>query len=145
MKKGKAAIAGVAVAAWGCFIFRNSLKPKPASAAQSAAMSQWLAKLMGFFGIDATESATVIVRKCAHIFEFFVLALLLYALFRLLGKRATTATAISAAVSFCAAATDETIQIFSSRGPSVRDVLIDCIGIALAMCVIFIQKNKGTE
>ncbi len=136
-------LTAVALAGWVWFIFRNSLKSKPQSAAQSESLSRLLERILCFFGLDAiSDNAVTIVRKCAHIFEFFVLALLIFILMRLLFASVNTSLAVSASGAFIAAATDEILQIFSHRGPSVRDVLIDGIGIAMALLCCYLKSRK---
>ncbi len=145
-KKRCMAIAATALmlVGWICFIFRNTLKSMPLSAEQCAYLSGLVARLRTFIGIDATKSAVIFVRKSAHIFEFFVLALLLFLLLRLIftEKPQRFAYSITAVFSVIAATTDEILQIFSNRGPAVKDVLIDCIGIVLALLLCFlVQQN----
>lgn len=64
------------------------------------------------------------VRKAAHVTEFLLLSFFT-ALF--LGRYAPLAFPIC----FAAAFLDESIQIFSARGSSVRDIWIDLIGVAI--------------
>lgn len=87
----------------------------------------------------AVHGIVFIARKCAHLTEYAVLALLLW---RALRKPPTPDTApwlwskaglVLALVAFYAA-TDEFHQAFvPSRDASVRDVLIDTLGGALAL------------
>ena len=87
------------------------------------------------------------VRKLAHFAEFFALGaaiiLLLTASVKGLYKRYSAATFLGLFVPVI----DETIQIFSGRGSSLRDVWIDVCGYALGcilVCVtfFFIEKLK---
>ncbi len=84
---------------------------------------------------------SIVVRKCAHIFEFCLLAVWLM----LLGGRIQT-------VLLCGVFTaliDETIQLYSGRSSLVMDVWIDIGGFALGMLVAwlmgYIKKKKGSE
>ncbi|MBO7304712.1 MAG: VanZ family protein [Clostridia bacterium] len=96
------------------------------------------------------------VRKLAHFFEFFTLGVLVatyVAVF--LPKLKWVLHTLP--VGFIVAVLDETIQIFSDRGPSVRDVWIDfsgflCASIAFyllyALTVLVIRKRnlkRGTN
>lgn len=141
MKRGiKLAATAVGTAAWLAFVFGNSLKSRSASAAQSEGAVGLLARLLAALDFDGDMQAvaTFAVRKAAHIFEFFVLFLLLAYLFALLFD-AKKAVPLAAASAFVCACIDEGLQIISHRGASVRDVLIDLIGVfigAFAVCLI---------
>ncbi|MDO4489353.1 MAG: VanZ family protein [Eubacteriales bacterium] len=73
------------------------------------------------------------IRKCAHAFEFMCLAIAMTAYVGTLVK--------SQALCMMIAFLDETIQIFSGRGPSIIDVWIDSGGalIGVLAVVIFIR------
>ena len=81
----------------------------------------------------------VAVRKCAHVIEYAVLALLLWRVFRNTRVLGAKALVIFGAVMLgCAlfAASDEFHQMFvKSRTPSVRDVLLDIAGAILGLLV----------
>lgn len=89
-------------------------------------------------------SVQLVVRKCAHLAGYAILAALLYRAFRqgrYIFGRATAFAFLSAAVY---AALDEFHQSFvPSRTASPWDVMIDCIGaaIALALCLTFRRKR----
>lgn len=141
MKRGiKLAVTTVGTVAWLAFIFGNSLKSRSVSAAQSDKAVGLFARLLAALNFDGDMEAvaTFAVRKAAHVFEFFVLFLLFAALFTLLFG-AKKAVPFAAASAFVCACIDEGLQIISHRGASVRDVLIDLIGVligALAVCLI---------
>lgn len=82
-------------------------------------------------------------RKCAHVFEYFVLSLLvLNFLFQLNKFQYLTCSIINVIFSFLYACSDEFHQTFiSGRGGQFRDVLIDTIGILLG-CIIFFFGYK---
>ena len=81
----------------------------------------------------------VVMRKCAHVTEYAVLALLLWRAFRSIPiLRAKMLLVFVAVVLGCAlfAATDEFHQTFvRSRTPSVRDVLLDVAGALLGLLI----------
>jgi VanZ family protein len=81
----------------------------------------------------------VIVRKCAHVIEYTVLALLLWrALQNVSSLRTKPLITFSVVLLGCGlfAATDEFHQTFvKSRTPSVRDVLLDVGGAFLGLLV----------
>ncbi len=77
-----------------------------------------------------------VLRKCAHVFEYAVLSFLLA---RALGRSfgiTRKVLAWTAMLALLYAASDEYHQTFvPGRGPSVHDVVIDSIGIALAVWI----------
>jgi VanZ family protein len=81
----------------------------------------------------------VFVRKCAHVIEYAVLALLLWRALRSVSLlRTKTLMAFGAALlgSALFAASDEFHQTFvRSRTPSVRDVFLDVAGALLALLI----------
>ncbi len=89
-----------------------------------------------------------ILRKFAHVFEYFILTLLLYRAFRgTFQWNIFHVVASSSVVSLLYAISDEIHQAFvPGRGCSARDVFIDAIGIA-AFFLFFslsIRDRKGT-
>ena len=81
----------------------------------------------------------VVVRKCAHVTEYAVLALLLWRALRSIPVlRAKTLMVFGAVLVGCAlfAASDEFHQTFvKSRTPSVRDVLLDIGGAVVGLLI----------
>jgi VanZ family protein len=81
----------------------------------------------------------VVMRKCAHVIEYAVLALLLWRALRSIPiLRAKMLIVFAAVVLGCAlfAATDEFHQTFvKSRTASVRDVLLDIVGAILGLLI----------
>src|SRR4030095_278705 len=81
----------------------------------------------------------VVARKCAHVIEYTVLALLLWRALRSVpALRTKTLMVFGAVLLACAlfAASDEFHQTFvQSRTPSVRDVLLDVAGALLGLLI----------
>ena len=88
----------------------------------------------------------VVARKCAHVTEYAVLALLLWRAFRNVQVlRAKTLMVFGAVLLGCAlfAASDEFHQTFvKSRTPSVRDVLLDVAGASLGLLIAAIFAKQ---
>ena len=88
---------------------------------------------------NAIWTILVVARKCAHVTEYAVLALLLWRALRsvpTLGRK--TFTAFGAVLLCCAlfAASDEFHQTFvKSRTPSIRDVFLDVGGAFLGLLI----------
>jgi VanZ family protein len=81
----------------------------------------------------------ITIRKCAHVIEYAVLALLLWRALRSIPTLQTKSLMVIGAVLLgCAlfAASDEFHQTFvKSRTPSVRDVLLDVTGALLGLLI----------
>lgn len=76
------------------------------------------------------------LRKIAHFIEFFLLGIEV-ALFVSLFHFSKIFVPCSLLFGLLVAAVDETIQIFSKRGPSVRDVMIDFSGFLVSTLIIY--------
>jgi VanZ family protein len=87
----------------------------------------------------AIWTTLVVARKCVHVTEYAVLALLLWRALRSVpALRTKTLMIFGATLLGCAlfAATDEFHQTFiKSRTPSVRDVLLDVAGALLGLLI----------
>ena len=123
-------------AVWMGFIFLMSAMPGDISSMESGFFLNLLLRVLSFFlgeraaALDP-ELLHLLVRKAAHMAEYFVLFLLYRRALRLSGARHPGAVAL--ALSACYAATDEFHQGFvDSRRPSPIDVCIDTAGAALA-------------
>jgi len=88
---------------------------------------------------EAIWTILVVARKCAHLLEYTVLALLLWRALRSIPALcAKTLMVVGAVLLGCAlfAASDEFHQTFvKSRTPSVRDVLLDVGGALLGLLI----------
>lgn len=140
-KKRKIAviILAVLVAATLCFIWGNSMLGQESSAKESSNIYENVAKPV----FDATLGENKVThndfRKITHGTEFFVLGCLVCALFAAakitFGER-DYLTLLP--WGFYVAFIDETIQIFSGRGPAIKDVWIDYGGYFTAALLSFI-------
>jgi VanZ family protein len=72
-----------------------------------------------------------LVRKLAHFTEFFVLGLELLTFFAYRKPLFLQAFLLALTHGFFTAFLDETIQIFSGRGPMIQDVWLDVCGFAV--------------
>ena len=115
-----------------CFIWGNSILSKEIS----HAISSLVASVMGG-GSGSGEEGHHIVRKLAHFIEFAALGATGHLFFESLmqdkHKRYITLALIGVATPLI----DETIQIFSGRGPALSDVWIDIAGYTLGALVVF--------
>ena len=107
------------------FIWIHSIMPRSVSGQESSWVTiHVIQPILCFWGIDVISEG--IVRKIAHITEFFVLSLLVSALYN--GKILR-----SFYMCFTVAFLDESIQLISGRGAQIQDVWIDMFGIAIGI------------
>ncbi len=109
-----------------CFIFVRSTKPPAASSAESDKIRDILEDVLPP-DTDITDFVLTNVRKIAHFSEFGflgILTVIFLATYRLHPRMLGGWGAFGFAVAFL----DETIQIFTSRGPAILDVWIDVGG-----------------
>ena len=91
---------------------------------------------------NITDFLIFIVRKIAHISEYFILAILMYNVFKdyLSSKKSYLITFI---LSILYACSDEIHQLFVvGRECLPRDVVIDAIGVILALIFIKLYNNR---
>jgi len=108
---------------WACAIYKLSSMPK----------------------IDDGIGSILIVRKCAHVFVYFILTFLIYhACKRCFSFRGTALYAVSGLIPFFYAISDEIHQFFvPTRVCAPKDVLIDMIGILICYFVVrFFERSK---
>ncbi len=126
------------------FIFVNSMLPADTSSEESEAVSGWLSDFL-------PESSVIVgfiidnIRKIAHFVEFGVLGAELTAYTLFFTKKLKATLPIAQIIAFFVAFTDETIQIFSGRGPEIADVWIDFFGsltFSLLTCAVYILCKR---
>ena len=118
------------------FIWGNSVFSQEHSHQISTMFRGILSK---FFDLEGGADALSdhYVRKAAHVFEYFVLGVLLTSFFGRLRLKNCLVIFFAAVP---VAAIDETIQIFTGRGPAVKDVMIDICGYALGFLIVMLIK-----
>ncbi len=125
------------LALWIGFIISQSCMPPDTSKQESDFITE-IFRAIGFTG----ENLDVIVRKLAHLFEFFVLGMLFVTYFPVMGRKVQMIYPLF--FSLAMAVTDEFIQNFTGRGSLVQDVVIDFTGAAIGILVFgIIYKNKN--
>lgn len=128
----KLLLALTATALWLWFIYSRSLSDGDASHTESSAVLDLLKRFLPFVDM-------LIVRKGAHIFEFFVLGCLLCLDWRLL-DRGPVLLPLGAGLMMAAA--DEMIQTFvPARNGAVLDVLIDFCGVAAGVGAVLLLRR----
>lgn len=128
------------------FIWGNSLL----SAELSRAFSGWVGKVLALFvssgGTEEVEGGQHLLRKLAHFMEFTCLGICLSWLIRMMlsGKWEQYYLPLMGGV--LVACADETIQIFvPGRGPGIKDVGIDTLGVILGIVLISLYTCIKTK
>ncbi len=134
---------------WEYQIFAFSAETGSASGSRSRAVAQVLCNVAEFLSgkpSDVEETLLFIshiIRKCAHMAEFAVLAVLVFMLIKSLKNKKMPYSALFTTV-FSAAA-DEFHQMFvPGRGSAVSDVMIDSCGAAIGIIVLMLIQKKST-
>ncbi|MBR1443676.1 MAG: VanZ family protein [Firmicutes bacterium] len=138
MKKGKRILQIIFIlltVIWAGFIFYNSYEDVTTTNEISESYTERVNETIESSGYEVTNME---VRKFAHFFEFSILAVLV------LISTAVSVTKMGVGEIFAvlfiglmAAASDETIQMFSGRDPRVQDIWIDFSGALVGMAAIF--------
>ena len=118
------------------FIFGNSVMPPDASSKQS----DEVAGIIGRIIPTDTAIGSFIhqnIRKIAHFVEYGLLGLEIAIYVILYTEKKLNQAALSILVPFAVGFTDETIQIFSGRGPSITDVWIDVFGFVFFSLIVY--------
>lgn len=114
------------------FIFSNSVKNADTSGAQSSLLLGIINSIPLFAGVTHN-----LLRKTAHIAEFFAQGTFLAAFFAQSDKKIFDRLVCTAFFGLLTACTDEFIQLFSAgRSSEVKDVFIDFSG-TIAALIIF--------
>lgn len=116
-----------------CFIWGNSLLSKEASGELSNSVAKALASVFGLESVDESGmvEGTGMLRKIAHFLEFCALGAVSFCLAgQLISSKGILALILSLE-GILVAFLDETIQIFSLRGPQIKDMWIDLSGFAV--------------
>lgn len=119
------------------FIWGNSLLPGSVSGAFSDWVKGIVQAIFPNFDSGSSGGGGFLLRKLAHFTEFCCLGLCLSWLFRMLFTVPICWYSLPLLSGFLAACADETIQRFiPGRGPSLRDVGIDTLGVTLGILVM---------
>lgn len=121
------------------FIWGNSLLPGEISGAISDAVKEAVKAVLQWL-LPAGQEETPgggLLRKLAHFTEFACLGMLLYWLTGMLRHKTWERFLWPLAAGVAVAATDETIQCFVPlRGPALKDVGIDTLGVLTGILII---------
>lgn len=135
-KKKEIIISWMLLVIWMIFIFIMSSFNGNISSNQSGTIADLIYNL---FDISDTEKVSLIVRKCAHVSEFFILGILVI---NLVSKyNVKHIYFISFIVCVLYASSDEFHQLFvPGRSGQVTDIFIDMIGVVLGLSIYCLIK-----
>lgn len=116
------------------FIWGNSILTVEASSRISNTIVKALQEL-GLFSHNSSDVASNSVRKSAHFIEYFVLGGLVLPFLKeqKFNNSLSYLIFLGIAVPFI----DETIQIFSNRGPMISDMWIDLAGFSCGTLIVY--------
>ncbi len=126
---------------WTMVIFSFSLQSGDSSSQLSSGFGVWIVEtflvdFMGKFDSISTEQVEffhLLLRKCAHFFEYLLLGILMRLSLQQIEIRYRNVIALIACV--FAASIDEMIQLFvPGRCGRIADVLIDSVGALCGIC-----------
>ena len=136
MKNKRLVLAWTLLILWMLFIFIMSSFNGIMSSNQSGSIAVLIYNL---FDISDTEKVSFIIRKCAHVSEFFILCILVI---NLVSKyNVKHIYLISFIICVLYASSDEFHQLFvPGRSGQVTDVLINMIGVILGLSIYCLIK-----
>ena len=122
-----------------CFIWGNSFLGQSASGSGSGRVYVKIAKPVFDFLFGVNSVSHEAFRKIAHGAEFMFLGFNLCGLFAAINAGFNEKTYLKILpLGFYVAFLDETIQIFTGRGPQIKDVWIDFGGYVAALALSFL-------
>jgi VanZ family protein len=124
----KCAVAALLMLLCTTFIFSNSLKDSATSHADSDAIVEIVKVLVSKINLDNKLDWNYVVRKGAHLFEFFLLGVCTSILFFGVVKKRRIAFVCTFGYVIFTASFDELIQRFTGRTSCFSDVLLDLMG-----------------
>lgn len=136
MKNKRLVLAWILLVLWMIFIFYMSSCNGNVSSDQSGTIAYVLHNILG---INYSDKLIFIIRKCAHVSEFFILGILVI---NLVSKyNVKHIYLISFIICVLYSSSDEFHQLFvPGRSGQVTDVLIDLIGVVLGLLFVFLIR-----
>lgn len=144
-------LAGVLALVWMCVIFAFSAQTKEESSVVSEGFSYRIVNTTGiFFHLhldeeqihEIAQAIEGVVRKCAHMTEFAILAVLLYVWMSRWEIARRRRGCYAAVMTMLYACTDEFHQLFvAGRSGRITDVLIDSAGAAIGMALFLLAEH----
>lgn len=116
------------------FIFAQSVMPPEISSFESNFVMNLLGPVLEFF-LGAGNVTSFSIRKIAHYTEYAILGLFAAFILRKEDRGNIKRFVIGIGTCLLIAILDETIQIFTNRGPAILDVWIDTAGAIVGLVV----------
>ena len=136
MKNKRLVLAWTLLILWMLFIFIMSSFNGVMSSNQSGSIATLIYNI---FNISDTEKVSFIVRKCAHVSEFFILGILVINLISKYNVKYSYLNSFIVCVLY--ASSDEFHQLFvPGRSGQVTDIFIDMIGVVLGLLLVFLIR-----
>lgn len=124
-----------------CFIWGNSMLPKSVSSGESGFVMKLISPILEIF-VGKGNVTEHLVRKLAHFTEYSVLGVELALIFGIIKRKERKSVWCNYPMIIMHAVTlsfiDETIQIFSGRGPAIVDMWIDTVGAAIFSAIVLL-------
>jgi len=136
MKNKKLVLAWILLVLWMAFIFYMSSCNGNVSSDQSGTIAYVLHNILS---INYSDKLIFIIRKCAHVSEFFILGILVI---NLVSKyNVKHIYLISFIICVLYSSSDEFHQLFvPGRSGQVADIFIDLIGVVLGLLLVFLIR-----
>ena len=139
-KKIRAMIFALLALAITVFIFSNSLRSGPESHAQSGWVAAFLQPILNPGNWLCDSAYHYLIRKLAHCTEFGALGVCLGGVAANVSlPRKWRYGAVTAIVIAC---TDETIQAFTGRTNSIKDVALDSLGALCGLVFVWLVVSR---
>lgn len=118
------------------FIFSNSLRSGPESHEQSSWVAELLRSILNPGNWLCDSAYHYLIRKLAHFTEFGALGVCLGGVAA--NVRLSRKWLGAAAFALTVACADETIQAFTGRTNSIKDVALDCLGALCGLILVWL-------
>lgn len=133
---------------WIAFIFFNSMQTGTDSGQMSGILVGWVDDILQAINIQVDVAILSIwIRKLAHLFEYFVLGVLMYYVVTQYNIDFKRTIIYSFSIALLVSIIDEVIQTFvAGRAGLLTDVLIDALGVIIGISIVLffklLQKQK---
>ena len=144
----------IIIAAVVLFIWIHSMIPRENSASESTGIMQILQSILDFLHIPITLTDHI-VRKLAHFTEYTIEGVILGSYFFPLSLKQEDlhskimGFSLPLIIGLFTGFIDETIQIFSGRGPMIEDVWLDFSGVvtgaAIALIITLVRRKHSRK
>ena len=125
------------------FLFVNSSFSQKTSRAVSTSITSVINGFLSIFGISGISDN--LTRKIAHFVEYSVMGSLIFVYCVLGGQKTKKHALYCLLITHCVGLADETYQLFTNRGSTVSDVLLDTASAAVGILIVFLIVNRSSK